>query len=190
MYIKISTLLLLIPIFSYSQTKDIMVEKSFYIINTQKDIGLNYWNIVNDDVMGGISKSYLSLNDEKNLVFNGYLSLDNNGGFASSRLSFPKETLSGVKSFKIKVKGDGNIYKLRFRQNNRRASYSADFNSSKDKWTEVEILLEDFKPTWRGFTYSDYPAPDIEKISELGIQISDKQEGAFELELKHIKAVY
>ena len=59
MYIKISTLLLLIPIFSYSQTKDIMVEKSFYIINTQKDIGLNYWNIVNDDVMGGISKSYL-----------------------------------------------------------------------------------------------------------------------------------
>ena len=69
MYVKISTLLLLIPIFSYSQTNDIMAEKSFYIINTQKDIGLNYWNIVNDDVMGGISKSYLSLNDEKNLVF-------------------------------------------------------------------------------------------------------------------------
>ena len=60
MYIKISTLLLLIPIFSYSQTNGIMTEKSFYIINTQKDIGLNYWNIVNDDVMGGISKSKLS----------------------------------------------------------------------------------------------------------------------------------
>ena len=30
---------------------------------------------VNDDVMGGISKSYLSLDKEKNLIFNGYLSL-------------------------------------------------------------------------------------------------------------------
>ena len=56
--------------------------------------------------------------------------------------------------------------------------------------TEVEILLEDFKPTWRGFTYSDYPAPDIEKISELGIQISDKQEGDFKLEIEYIKAMY
>ena len=88
MYIKLSTLILLIPIFSYSQTNDIIAEKSFYIINTQKDIGLNYWNIVNDDVMGGISKSYLSLNDEKNLVFNGYLSLDNNGGFFIKTFTF------------------------------------------------------------------------------------------------------
>lgn len=190
MYIKISTLLLLIPIFSYSQTKDIMVEKSFYIINTQKDIGLNYWNIVNDDVMGGISKSYLSLNDEKNLVFNGYLSLDNNGGFASSRLSFPKETLSGVKSFKIKVKGDGKIYKLRFRQNNRRASYSCDFQSLKDEWIEINLNVDEFKPYWRGYAYNDYPSLEVSEINSLGIQISDKQEGEFQLEVKYIEAIY
>ena len=190
MYIKISTLLLLIPIFSYSQTNDIMAEKSFYIINTQKDIGLNYWNIVNDDVMGGISKSYLSLNDEKNLVFNGYLSLDNNGGFASSRLNFPKETLSGVKSFKIKVKGDGNIYKLRFRQNNRRASYSCDFHSLKDEWVEINLNVDDFKPHWRGYAYNDYPSLEVSEINSLGIQISDKQEGEFQLEVKYIKAIY
>ena len=80
-----------------------MAEKSFYIINTQKDIGLNYWNIVNDDVMGGISKSYLSLNDEKNLVFNGYLSLDNNGGFASCRMLYNFNKIKEQNTFILKV---------------------------------------------------------------------------------------
>ena len=73
------------------------------LINPEKNVGLKNWNIVNDDVMGGISKSYLSLSDENNLVFIGYLSLENNGGFASSRLRFTKETLTGVKYFKIKL---------------------------------------------------------------------------------------
>ena len=59
--------------------------------------------------MGGVSKSYLSLSDENNLVFRGYLSLENNGGFASSRTSFQKKTLTDVKSLKIKLKGVMNI---------------------------------------------------------------------------------
>ena len=140
--------------------------------------------------MGGISKSYLSLSDENNLVFIGYLSLENNGGFASSRLSFNKETLTGVKSFKIRFRGDGNIYKLRLNQNNRRASYSFDFKSFKDKWIEMDINIEDFKPFWRGYSYNNYPALDIKQINSLGIQISDKQEGEFKLEIKYIKAIY
>ena len=164
--------------------------QTFDIINPEKNIGMNNWNIVNDDVMGGISKSYLSVNDENNLIFNGYLSLENNGGFASSRLSFNRETLAGVKAFRLKIKGDGNTYKLRLNQFNRRASYSSNFKSSKNKWTEVEITLDDFEPTWRGYSYSNYPEVDIEKVNSLGIQISDKQEGEFILEIKYIKAIY
>ena len=167
-----------------------MNSQSIDLINPEKNIGITNWNIVNDDVMGGISSSYLSINDENNLIFNGNLSLKNNGGFASSRLNFNKETLTGIKSFKMKIKGDGNIYKLRLRQNNRRASYSCDFKSLKDKWIEIVISLEDFKPSWRGYTYSDYPDLEIEEINSMGIQISDKQEGDFKLEIKSIKAVY
>ena len=167
-----------------------MNSQSIDLINPEKNVGIANWYIVNDDVMGGISKSYLSINEEKNLIFNGYLSLENNGGFASSRLSFNKETLTGIKSFKMRIKGDGNIYKLRLRQNNRRASYSCDFKSLKDKWIEIDISLEDFKPSWRGYYYSDYPDLEIEEINSMGIQISDKQEGDFKLEIKYIKAVY
>ena len=176
------TIFLFIFISMNSQTID--------IINTEKNIGLNNWNIVNDDVMGGVSKSYLSLNDENNLIFSGNVSLDNNGGFASSRMSLSTQSLNGIKSFKIKFRGDGNIYKLRLRQNNMRASYSSDFKSVKDKWVEVNIPVEDFIPTWRGYSYKNYPALEIEKINSLGIHISDKQEGEFKLEIKYIKAIF
>ena len=100
-----------------------MNSQSIDLLNPEKNIGLDNWNIVNDDVMGGISTSYLSVSDEKNLIFNGNLSLENNGGFASSRLGLKKNILKGVKSFIIRIKGDGNSYKLRLSQDNRRASY-------------------------------------------------------------------
>ena len=164
--------------------------QSIDIVNPENDIGLKNWNIVNDDVMGGISKSYLSLNDENNLIFSGNVSLKNNGGFASTRMGLDRESLNGIKSFKIKFRGDGNIYKLRVRQNNRRAAYSSNFKSVKDKWLEVNIPIDDFTPSWRGYSYSSYPAIETEKISSIGIQISDKQEGEFKLEIKYIKAIF
>ena len=93
---KLILLLLFIPLISISQTFELTDSQSIDLINPEKNVGIKNWNIVNDDVMGGISRSYLSLSDENNLIFNGYLSLENNGGFASSRLSFNKETLTGV----------------------------------------------------------------------------------------------
>ena len=183
-------LLLIVPYTTFSQMKQITNDKFIDLLNPERKIGLNNWNIVNDDVMGGISTSNLSLSKENNLVFNGYLSLDNNGGFASSRHNFYRETLSGVKLFRIKFKGDGNTYKLRLRQNNRRASYSCDFKSIKDQWIEIDLDINDFKPYWRGYSYNNYPALDTNEINSLGIQISDKQEGEFKLEIKYIKGVY
>tara|TARA_B100000401_G_scaffold4840_1_gene3038 strand:+ start:524 stop:1072 length:549 start_codon:yes stop_codon:yes gene_type:complete len=167
-----------------------MSSQSTDLLNPEKNIGLDNWSIVNDDVMGGISTSYLSVSDEKTLIFYGNLSLENNGGFASSRLRLSRKILAGVKSFSIRIKGDGNSYKMRLSQDNRRASYSANFNSVDNKWVEVNIPIEDFVPTWRGYTYTDYPPITPERIGSLGLQISDKQEGEFKLEIKYIKAIF
>ena len=57
----ILNIILLISISMHSQSID--------LLNPEKNIGLDNWNIVNDDVMGGISTSYLSVSDEKNLIF-------------------------------------------------------------------------------------------------------------------------
>ena len=174
--------LLMLPALGFSQNID--------LVNTEKRIGIKNWNKVNDDVMGGISTSKIGINSDGNIVFSGVLSLKNNGGFASVRLDLIDLDLEKVKSFKIKFKGDGKSYKLRLRQNNRRASYSHSFKSIKGKWIEKNILISEFKPTWRGINYSSYPDLQTKKIRSVGLQISDKQEGVFELELKYIKAVY
>ena len=77
------------------------------IFQPSMNIGLENWRIINDDVMGGISKSYISLNDENNMLFNGYLSLENRGGFASCRNSL-SEKISSI-GFLLADKKEGNF---------------------------------------------------------------------------------
>ncbi len=173
---------LIIPLGISSQNKD--------LINTSNNIGLENWRIVNDDVMGGISTSELYLNNDKNLIFNGNLSLENNGGFASSRMGFEKGILKEVKSFKIKVKGDGKTYKFRLRENYRSTNYSSDFKTLKNKWIEIEIKTNQLKPMFMGYYSNRSPKLNTEKISSLGFQISDKQKGNFNLEIMYVKAIY
>ncbi len=43
------------------------------------------WLIVNDVVMGGLSKSRFILSDSNTAIFSGNVSLENKGGFASTR---------------------------------------------------------------------------------------------------------
>ena len=180
---------LMLLLFVYLFFEVPMSSQNLDLINPSKDIGIKNWTIVNDDVMGGISNSTVLINDKKHLIFKGYLSLENNGGFASSRLDIGKNNLNDVKFFEIKLKGDGNNYKLRLRQKNMRASYSCDFKSQKNEWIIVQLPVENFRPTWRGYTYSNYPNLDLDKVNSLSLQISDKQEGKFNLAVEYIKAI-
>ena len=62
-----------------------LMAQILYDFNTETK--LENWFIVNDDVMGGVSKSKLFLDDEGNVVFKGRISTLNNGGFASVRFN-------------------------------------------------------------------------------------------------------
>ena len=177
---------LILLLFVYLFFEVPMSSQNLDLINPSKEIGIKNWTIVNDDVMGGISNSTVLINDKKHLIFKGYLSLENNGGFASSRLDIGKNNLNGVKFFEIKLKGDGNNYKLRLRQKNMRASYSCDFKSQKNEWIIVQLPVENFRPTGRGYTYSNYPNLDLDKVNSLSLQISDKQEGKFNLAVESV----
>jgi len=59
--------------------------KKIYTFSNQTNI--KEWRIVNDGVMGGISKSSLLLTDAGHGQFSGHVSLANNGGFASMQLN-------------------------------------------------------------------------------------------------------
>ena len=45
----------------------------------------NNWLVVNDNVMGGVSESNIRFSENNTLIFQGRVSIENNGGFASFR---------------------------------------------------------------------------------------------------------
>ena len=146
------------------------------------------WKIVNDSVMGGRSDATLKLKNNLYGVFNGYLSLQNNGGFSSIRAYYPPD-LTDVKSITIRIKGDGRQYSFRVRGNTSNwASYTHTFNTVKNKWIEKELMIKDFYPLYRGYYLNDMPLLSEVVIKEIGIMLSDKQTGPFELEIDWIRA--
>jgi len=146
------------------------------------------WFTINDDVMGGISKSQFNLTNEGFANFTGTLSSDNNGGFASVRckIGLSEEDLKGVI---IRVRGDGNKYNLRFRTNINfdGYAYQAKFQTEKDKWKEFKISFSDFNPTFRGQTLTGKPELESKNIEQIGLLIADYQFGQFTLDIDWIK---
>jgi len=148
------------------------------------------WVIVNDGVMGGLSESQVQWNEKnKTIIFSGNVSLENYGGFASTRTKPKKFDTQNITSVKIRVKGDGLKYKFRLRNSNKFDGmvYNHNFETQKDKWIEVEFQIKDFDASFRGRIYSDYPKLDPQDIRQFGFLIADKQEGEFKLEVDWIK---
>ena len=147
------------------------------------------WRIVNDGVMGGLSKSQMQETAEGHALFTGTVSLENNGGFASTRTNVPDEARTETRTIQIRVKGDGNRYSFRLNPKGPygRVSYRAFFDTEAGKWEEFTLPLSDFTPTFRGRVLPDTPSVEGQTLDEMGILIADKQEGAFELLIDWIK---
>ena len=166
-----------------------MNAQSFDIVNPEKNTGMKNWNIVNDDVMGGISKSNLSIDDENNLIFNGYLSLENNGGFASIRCELKNNDLSNEDGIYLKVKGDGRKYQFRIQSKvSRWANYSNEFNTKKDLVQTFYLPFKDFKPSWRGRRLNNLPTLKGGDVTGIGFLLGDKIQGKFKLEIIEVGA--
>ena len=146
------------------------------------------WKIVNDSVMGGRSDATLKLKNNLYGIFNGYLSLQNNGGFSSIRAYYPPD-LKNVKSITIRVKGDGRQYSFRVRGNTSNwAWYTHSFDTIDGEWIEKELKIDDFYPVYRGYYLNDMPLLSEIIIKEIGIMLSDKQTGPFKLAIDWIRA--
>ena len=149
------------------------------------------WLIVNDGVMGGKSSSQFQINEDGNGVFLGTVSLENNGGFASVK-NHETLNLTGCSSISLRIRGDGNKYSFRLQTGVggtvHEWSYEQRFETEQNEWKTVELLLSEFKPTYRGRTPEDVPPLEPGKIMRYGFLISDKQQGDFRLEIEKIEA--
>ena len=153
---------------------------------TQPDAGQR-WSIVNDGVMGGVSGSQFQI-EENILVFAGFVSLENNGGFASIRSQPQLQDLSAYTGVVVRVKGDGKRYQFRLRTSSTldRIAYTAGFDTQPDVWQTVRLPFTDFIPTSFGVVLTDVPSIDPRDIASFGMLISDNQEGDFRLEIDWI----
>ena len=79
---------------------------------TPAEVNFANWNVVNDGVMGGLSKGKLRF-ENRILYFSGELSLANNGGFSLIRTETYNLNLSEFDGISIRVKGDGREYQMR-----------------------------------------------------------------------------
>jgi hypothetical protein len=149
------------------------------------------WEIVNDDVMGGRSSSSADLENDR-LVFQGNLSLENNGGFASIRGPVDPVDLSKYEKVRLRFRGSSDEFALRLSNSTRwyLPVYKHYFRpeGSPEEWREVEFSLMDFReyavgrPTGKGVTKDI-----LSQVIRIGIMLSDKQEGAFHLEVDYIE---
>ena len=74
---------------------------------------LSDWKIVDDTVMGGRSSGNFSISENGTGLFDGSVSLENNGGFSSVRHRAKSVSLVDFDSFILKLKGDGKSYQFR-----------------------------------------------------------------------------
>ena len=148
------------------------------------------WTLVNDDVMGGRSTSRLTVTEAGTGVFSGFVSLENNGGFASTRAPVAAPDLAERRGVVLRVRGDGRSYQLRFRMDtsSRGLAYKAEFDTRADVWQEISIPFGDFQATFRGHHPPGAPPLDPGEIRQIGFLIADGKEGPFRLEVAWMKA--
>ena len=148
------------------------------------------WSVIDDRVMGGVSRSALRFDLAGHAVFSGQVAPDNNGGFASVRASVSPLPTGEIDAIELAVRGDGRRYKLNLRIDRGfdGVNYQAAFAPPAGLWIRQALALADFLPTWRGRTVPDAPTLRGATIEQVGLMIADRQFGEFELAIQGVWA--
>lgn len=156
------------------------------IFDFEKKSNIENWSVVDDVVMGGKSSGLFELNDEKNGVFKGHISLKNNGGFSSIKYKFSKIFIGNASKICLKIKGDGKIYQFRIKSKFTDKHAYISFLSTNMAWQTIEIHLKDMYPTYRGKKLI-LPNFSDQYIEEIAFLIANQKEENFELLIKKIE---
>ena len=149
---------------------------------------LRRWVTVHDTVMGGRSDGRLDASPAGHAVFQGHLSLRNNGGFASVRTRPRELGLAGRTGLVLRVRGDGRTYQLRLRQDDQfdGVAWRFQFPTTAGAWSVITVPFEACEPVWRGRRVAGAGPVDPARVRQVGFMLADKQEGDFQLEVARV----
>jgi len=159
------------------------------------------WNPLDDVIMGGNSSSAWVQGAENTAVWQGDLVFFG-GGFCGTRSMQLDRDLSKFDGISLRVKGDGQRYKLNLKTSYNAAmpeyTYQAGFDTVDGEWTTIDLPFNSFVPVKMGNELSDAPALDASLVSTLGMVLSRfefnglpnprHREGPFRLEVQHMAA--
>jgi hypothetical protein len=160
--------------------------ESTIIFDFNKTSDTQNWIIVDDVVMGGRSSGSFSVSPDGYGVFEGTISLKNNGGFSSVRYRSERILTEDKTKLVVRLLGDGKEYQLRVSANPRNdLSYTAPFETS-GEWQEIEIPLKDMYPVFRGRKLNR-PNFDKEYFQEITFLIGNGKRETFKLLIDDIR---
>ncbi len=150
------------------------------------------WRIVNDGVMGGLSKGQKVLT-ENSIVFKGEVSLDNNGGFSSLRHSLENNNkIAKFEELKIRYRSSGISQAITFAVSRRWyvPNYKTSIKNTNGEWKTIRIKLTDFKKYYIGRAMNESLVTEtLEEIIQIGIITDEKKYGDFEFEVDFLEFI-
>jgi hypothetical protein len=149
------------------------------------------WQAIDDRVMGGVSRSRLRTDPGGHAVFEGEVSLERNGGFASVRCTPGDRGLRGATLCVIEVRGSGQRFRLNLLTDDRfdSVNYQIGFQAPTQGWETQRLPLTDFRASFRGREVTNAPPLDPAAIRQAGLMIAERQAGPFMLAIRHISLV-
>lgn len=146
------------------------------------------WTPIDDRVMGGVSRSRLRHDPEGHAVFEGEVSLERNGGFASVRSRPDARGKPGAQACLIEVRGGNRQFKLSLLMDDgsNGLNYQASFAPTGDDWQTLRLPITAFRPRFRGREVQDAQDLDPARIRQVGLMIANRQAGPFALDIRRI----
>ena len=150
------------------------------------------WHAIDDRVMGGVSQSRLRHDPAGHAVFEGVVSLEHNGGFASVRSAAAPLGRPGARILVVEARGETRVLAKHFKvalftdDGFDSPSHQATFTPRADAWENIRLPLAVFRAMRRGRELSDAPMLDPARIRQVGLLIAARQAGPFALFLRRI----
>jgi len=149
---------------------------------------VEWFSSIDDAVMGGVSSSRLVQAAPGIAAFEGMVSLENRGGFASVRSRPHDWGMAGATLLVLRLRGDGKRYRVNLRTPNTPGAfrYEAPLELPAGEWREVEVPVAALRAKAFGQPVPLVGPPDPASVRQLGFMISDRQAGPFRLEIDWI----
>ncbi len=149
---------------------------------------VNAWQAIDDRVMGGLSRSRLHHDPAGHAVFEGDVSLERGGGFASVRSGPGERGQPGAETCWLEVRGGNKQFKLSLLTDDAIDSlnYQASFAPAGTVWQTLHVPLSEFRASFRGRELPGAPPLDPARIRQVGLMIAARQAGPFALDIRRI----